>query len=435
VKRISTVLLLSFASMATMAASATARAAADAGAPITLDQALALARKNNHSLVVERARLAEAQTNVESAWSALFPTVTGQGKYTRNYKGIDPLTFLGKTLTLQAANQWDFGVTATAPILAPAAYPALDAVKSGVHASEANFQASEADLLVAVARAFLAAAVSDEVLVARHSSIGVAKETLQFAQTRQQVGTVTKVDVDRAELALVQDQQQELEASNARDQAYRALGTLMGVSGPFTIDPQFPTTAPPDANDVGMALHLRPEFHAIEETLKSADAQARARAWQWSPSLSAFGNARKWFNYDNFTGDRYSWAVGGELDWVLFDGGTRDAQRHAASAQALQAQAQLEALKDNIRDDLANSNGTLRTKKQGLQAAERSVALSREALELARVQYESGVGTQLDLLQAQDAVVTATVGLAQAHFDVAAADLSLRHAAGTFPPK
>jgi outer membrane protein len=434
VKRISTVLLLSFASMATMAASATARAAADAGAPITLDQALALARKNNHSLVVERARLAEAQTNVEQAWTALFPTLAAQGKYTRNYKQVD-INFPGAgDLLLQPKNQWDFGLSATAPILVPAAYPALDAVKTGVHASEANFQASEADLMVGVARAFLAAAVSDEVLVARHSSIGVAKQTLQFAQTRQQVGTVTKVDVDRAELAFVQAEQQEREASNGRDQAYRALGTLMGVDGAFTIDPQFPAAAAPDAKDVGMALHLRPEYHAIEETLKAADAQARARAWQWSPSLSAFGNIRK-FNYDNFALDRHSWAVGGQLDWVLFDGGARDAQRHAADAQAMQAQARMEVLKESIRDDLANSDETLRTKRQGLETAERSVALSREALELARVQYESGVGTQLDLLQAQDAVVTATVGLAQAHFDVAAADLSLRHAAGTFPPK
>jgi multidrug efflux system outer membrane protein len=427
--------LVATTALATILAVTASVNAAAPGAPLTLEDALALARKNNHSLFAERARLAEAQTGVEQAWSALFPTVAGQGKYTRNYKGIAPLTFLGKTLTLQSANQWDFGVTATAPILVPAAYSALDAVKSGVQASEATFQASESDLLVGVARAFLAAAVSDEVLVARRSSIGVAQQTLQFAQTRQSVGTVTKVDVDRAELALLQAQQQEREATNGRAQAYRALGTLIGVDGTFTIQPEIPTATPPDANDVGMALHLRPEFRAIEATVKSAEAQSKARAWQWSPSLSAFGNARKWYNYDNFTGDRYAWAVGGQLDWVLFDGGTRDAQRHAASAQALQAEARLDVLRENIRDDLANSDGTLRTKKQGLETAERSVALSREALELARVQYESGVGTQLDLLQAQDAVVGAMVGLAQAHFDVAAADLALRHAAGTFPPK
>ena len=62
-------------------------------------------------------------------------------------------------------------------------------------------------------------------------------------------------------------------------------------------------------------------------------------------------------------------------------------------------------------------------------------SLKEGTLDLARAQYEIGVGTQLDLLQAQDAVQTSLVALAQAHFDVAAADLALRHAAGTFPPK
>ena len=53
---------------------------------LTLDQALVLAKRGNKNLVVERARLAAAHTNIEQAWAALFPVVTAQGKYTRNYK-------------------------------------------------------------------------------------------------------------------------------------------------------------------------------------------------------------------------------------------------------------------------------------------------------------------------------------------------------------
>ncbi len=133
--------------------------------------------------------------------------------------------------------------------------------------------------------------------------------------------------------------------------------------------------------------------------------------------------------------DRHSWAAGAQLDWLIYDGGGRDVQRHLADAQVREAQARIDALRDTIRDDLANGSSQVETKKRGVEAAERSLALAHEALELVRVQYEAGTGTQLDLLQAQDAVVAAHLGLAQAHFDVAAADLALRHAAGTFPPK
>jgi outer membrane protein TolC len=424
---------VALAVLASVTFAAEAARAAERGGVITLDAALAMARKNNRALVAERAKLAQAQTNVEQAWTALFPTLAGQAKYTHNYKQVAfPLG--GQSLLLQPSEQLDLGVNATVPLLVPAAYPALDAVKKGVAASEAGFEVSETEVLVGVARAYLAAAVGDEVLVARRSSVDVARATLGFAQTRLAAGTVTKVDVDRAELAVVSSEQLEREAHYGREQAYRALGTLIGIDGPFQIQPQIPTSATPDAHDVDMALRLRPEFHVLAATAASADAQSRARAWQWSPSVSAFGNARK-FNYDNFARDRYSWAAGAQLDWLIYDGGGRDALRHLASAQAREAQARMDALRDTIRDDLANGESQLATKKRGVDAAERSAALAREALELVRVQYEAGTGTQLDLLQAQDAVVAAHLGLAQAHFDVAAADLAFRHAAGTFPPK
>jgi outer membrane protein TolC len=78
----------------------------------------------------------------------------------------------------------------------------------------------------------------------------------------------------------------------------------------------------------------------------------------------------------------------------------------------------------------AHSAGT--TKPPAHDAAERSVVLSQETLGLMRVQHNAGTATQLDLLQAQDALVSAEVSLAQAHFDLALADLALQRAVGTF---
>jgi outer membrane protein TolC len=423
--------------MAVMVAASPALAA-DSAAELTLDQALALARRANRSLVVERARLAQAQTNIEQAWSALFPTVAAQGKYTRNYKQVE-LMFGPEPLVFQPGNQLDGIVTATVPLIAPAAYPALEAVKKNVSASEANLEAAETSVLFSVAQTFYAAAIADEVLVARRSSIEVARATLGNAQTRFSAGTVTKVDVARAELALVRAQQLEREARYGQEQTYRALATLIQASAPFRVRTPPPpqsraSAASGGGGEVDAALQLRPEFRALQLSVDAANAQRRAQGWRWAPTLSAFGNARR-FNYDNFAGDRYAWAVGGQLDFVLYDGGVRDALRHQAAAQAAEARARAEVLRDTIRDDLANSRRLLETKASAREAAERSVSLARETLELVRTQYEAGSATQVDLLQAQDSLVAAREALAQAHFDLAVADLTLRRAAGTFPGK
>src|SRR5262249_20177025 len=110
-----------------------------------------------------------------------------------------------------------------------------------------------------------------------------------------------------------------------------------------------------------------------------------------------------------------------------------DASRHQAEALAAQAQARIAVFRDRVRDELANGHENLETKKRGLEAAEHSVTLAHETLALVRVQYEAGSVTQVDLLQAQDALIASEEARAQPRYDVAAADLLLRRAAGTFP--
>ena len=404
---------------------------------LSFEEAIAMARKNNRSIKVDRAALVAAQTQTETAWSALLPVIAAQGKFTRNYAEVQfPANTFGNPtpLTLQPLNQWDASINGTTPLLAPAAWAGLKSVKAGVASAEASFAAQEAELLVTAGQAFLAAAGTDELVEARRSSVVVAQATLRDAQVRLSAGSVTKVDVDRAQVTVVRTEQQEREAVTARERSYRTLGTLLQTNKPFKVDTNFPASPMPNPNDVQMALHLRPEFRALEETAKSAEQEANARAWQWAPVLSAFGNARV-ANYENFHLDKHSWAVGAQLDWQLFDGGSRDAARHQANARAAQAREQAAVFGDQVRDDLANSSSDLRTKQQGVEAAQRAVALSNESLELIRTQYSAGTATQLDLLQAQDVLIAANVALVQARFDVASADLSLRYSAGTFPPK
>ena len=115
----------------------------------------------------------------------------------------------------------------------------------------------------------------------------------------------------------------------------------------------------------------------------------------------------------------------------MFDGFARDAQRHTAEAQKLDAELSLSQLRDTIADEVYNGRRTVVTRQRGLIAAQRSVQLAKDTLELIRRQYESGTGTQLDLLTAQDQLVVAEVGLAQARFDLALAVISLRRVSGS----
>ncbi|MEP6655573.1 MAG: TolC family protein [Myxococcales bacterium] len=447
-------------------------ALAEANPPVrelTLDSALAAARRANRTFVAERARLEQAHAVVDRAWTTLFPTLAAQGKYTRNnveFAFPQPTTLTMPTsnhLVIQPINQLDVVVNATVPLLVPAAYPALRSVKMTARATEENVRAAEESVLFEVAQTFFAAGIADEVLLARQSSIQVARATVDNAKARFEGGAVTKVDVDRAQLALLRAEQAERESQLAREQTYRALATLVQLPQPFKVrvapsamedEPgtlaggaasggssagptdagQLPGRGGASDPQLATALHLRPEFQALEASASASDAERRGYAWRWAPSLSGFGMARA-FNYDNFAQKSYAWAFGAQLDWVLYDAGVRDTQRRQAAAQAAETQARAEVLRESIRDDLLNGRRQVQTKRQAQQTFENAVALARETIELVRIQYEAGQATQIDLLTAQDNLVNAQLAVAQAHFDLAVADLTLRRAAGTFPAR
>jgi outer membrane protein TolC len=452
---------------------------------LTLDDALSLSRQRNKDLRASKARVEQAQAGTQQALAALLPTVAMNGKYTHNYKEVilsattlapgaaEQAQLIGDLTTavigaavatgntavaqqltadaqasanaaaatanmppivIQKGEQLDYAITATIPLLVPYAYPGYNAAKQQVAASKANFQVTEATVLMSTAQAFFAAAGSDELVLARRNAISVAKQTVNNAKARLEAGVVNRVEVTRAELALLRAEQAAREALDTEATAYRSLRTLIQIDEPFHVVPQDFVNEParPVQDLVASALKLRPEFPALELTVDSLRSQASSAAWRWAPTVSGFGNLRA-FNYAGFSGDNYSWALGINLDWVIYDGGIRDYQRKLANAQRSENEWKLSLLKDQLTDELYNARNALDTKKRALETASRSVQLSKETLDLVRVQHDAGTATQLDLLQAQDSLVTAEVGVAQARFDLALADLQLRRSAGLFP--
>src|SRR5512140_350691 len=321
---------------------------------LTLDDAIGLAREHNRDLRAARERIAIANAGVEQARAALLPTVAAQGKYTHNYKEVDfdagallaptlglaeairtttnnPAeataiqTFQAQTnaalggqppVVIQKQEELDGVVSASVPVIVPSTYFALSAAKRNLDASEATYQMNEASVLVAVAQAYFAAAGTDELVVARRDAVTVATETFDVAKARVAAELANQVESTRAETALVRAQQDLAEAENARAAAYRALATLLGTREPITVHAADTLPAEPGALDalVGEAHAHRPELSAQRATIAAAEATAKASTWRWSPSLSAFGNLRLQ-NYAGFSGDKYAWAVGLQLDW------------------------------------------------------------------------------------------------------------------------
>lgn len=411
--------------------------------PLTLDDALQLAKRNNRDLRQARARVAEAHALELQAWSPLLPTAATQGKYTHNYKEVTldfsvPGVMLpglpSGPVVLQKQEQLDFALNAAIPLLVPWAYPALKAAQANEASGAANEATTESAVLFSTAQAYYGCAGADELVEARRHGIAVAQKALDNAKARLEAGVVNRVEVTRAELQLLRQQQALLESEDTQASSYRALQTLLAVHEPVRVMPT--PEPPPSAEDVPTraenALTLRPEFTAYRKAIEGNRLTVQSNALRWLPTVSAFGTVRA-FNYPGFAGDNYAWAVGLQLDWTLYDGGVRDAQRKLAAAQRAENEARIDLLRDQVSDDIYNADRALKTKRRALETAKRSVQLSKETLDLVQVQHDAGTATQLDLLTAQDNLVSAEVALAQARFDLSLGALSLERVSGTFP--
>ncbi len=435
---------------------------------LTLDEALQLARANNRDLRQAKERLDQTAAQVEIARAPLLPTLAVQGKYTRNFQastidlsqfgqaftGLATATIASgvqnaaplnafiqgynaananvKPVVISPLDQLDFTASATIPLVVPSAYPAMQAATRSLSAAKANYQVNEQSILVGAAQAFYAAAGTDELVAARNHAIEVAQKTLDNAKARLDAGVVNKVEVMRAEIVLVRAKQALKETIDIREQAYRALTTLLVLTDAVKVaPPQVENLSePPSVADLAKdALELRPEVSANRKQLLASESQTLSAKLRWAPTLSGFGLFRA-FNYSGFTGTNYSWAVGAQLDWLLYDGGVRDAVRHQAQAQEREARLRLELISAQLTDELFNARRAVDTKREALSAAQRNLALSKETLDLVRVQYDAGTATQLDLLTAQDTLINSEVGVAQARFDFALSDIALRRAAG-----
>src|SRR5262249_41306048 len=133
--------------------------------------------------------------------------------------------------------QLDGTLSASVPLIAPAGWIGVSAAKRQREAIGASYESTLATVLVRVAQAYYAAAGADELLKVRRHRIDVAQETLENVKARFESGMVNRVEVTRAELALLRAEQQEVEAGDVREQTYRALKTVLALDEAINVTP------------------------------------------------------------------------------------------------------------------------------------------------------------------------------------------------------
>ena len=252
---------------------------------------------------------------------------------------------------------------------------------------------------------------------------------LRSARGFFEVGTRPKSDVTRAEVDVANARVDVIRARNAERLARVALATAMGLPAttPLQIEDNLiyqPVSLDP-ARLLEEALRQRPESRQARLQADAADGRLRRAFRDFFPDIT--GDAYYGAQQTNFN---EVWELRLSLNWSIFDGGNRIARYREAKSNLDAAQARVRSTELDVSREVEQAQQNVIEAQERIQAAQVAVTSAQENFRLAQGRFDAGVGTILELTDAQLALTLAQNTEAQALADYRIALARLDRATG-----
>ncbi|HET7584751.1 MAG TPA: TolC family protein [Gemmatimonadaceae bacterium] len=398
---------------------------------LTLDDVVDIALRNNPVTQASWATARAAADLYQAEKGAYYPTVDAQVNATR----IKTTSTQGRSAVLQTTYQpsvslswllFDFGGRGSSVSVARNALLAADFTHNAVLQS----------VVLQVETAYFNYLATRALREAQLASVRDAQANLAAAEERRQVGVATIADVLQARTALSQAQLA-LETVEGDLQTTRgALAVSMGLPAnvPYDIDV---TAAPPpvsivaDSVDavIAAAVANRPDLAAARAQAQEAAARVGVARAERLPALELTGNGgRTYLSRRGSAGNNYTFTLGVRIP--LFAGLSRMWTQRAESDLAAAAQADAATLQQQVIFQVFSSYYALQTAVRRVHTADDLLASAQQNEEVASGRYRAGVGSILDLLNAQSALADARAQQVQARWVWQTALAQLAHDAG-----
>lgn len=436
--------------------------------PLSLEQAERLAEVNSPRLKAVAMQVEQAKSVLRERISAWYPTLSLQtqnafpafnfGTTYRNYAdfsssgpanqqnnqsnnaGGDGLSnsFLQTrtySASLNIAINWD--------LINPQRVPQIAAARDGYEKAKNSYLIELRDLRLRVAQSYFQLQLFDDTVRIGRSSVQSSLVNLRDARARFQAGVETKLAVMEAETQLARDQQVLTQSLASQATQRRQLAQLLDLPQVIT-----PTAAAPSGvvgvwqpslqESIIAAYAFREELdnRVLDISIANSNANEAIGAVQPFLSLASTSGWNKTFgqsvaqppvNMGTVT-EQLDQSLAMNLRWNIFDGGRAAAQSRRFRQVAKENAYLFADTRNQLRLDVESSFFKLQENVRNLLTNSREVVSSREALRLARLRFQAGVGTQRNVVDAQRDVTQAEVRYSQALFDynVSIAELQRR---------
>lgn len=427
-------------------ASAVAAPTVAFGAPLTLADALATARRNQPQLRSARAQTELARARSDEARAALLPQLSAQASYNRstaNYvprpgalpRSLNGVNVAAPANTFDTYGFWSFSVNAQQTLFdfgrTWGQWNAAGAT-AAAQAEDERTQVLAVDL--SVRTAFFNARAAKALAEVAAETLANQERHLAQIQGFVEVGTRPEIDIAQARTDRANARVQLINAQNSYALARAQLNQAMGVErdtsyelADESLPPVEHETAPPAAL-VEEAVRVRPELARLQALVRAQELTISATRAGYAPALNlstSFTDSGR-----DLDALAWNWSGGFTLVWSIFQGGLTRAQVHEQNANLTATRAQIDIVRLQVRLDIEQAQLSLRAAQEAIAAATEAEQNARRRLELAEGRYATGVGNIIELGDAQVALTTTAAQKVQADYNLALARAQLLNALG-----
>jgi outer membrane protein TolC len=395
--------------------------------PITLQQALELAKRNNRDLQLATEVLQRERASLRQAQAARYPTIGANGQITQSRSASGQLSQAARSQAQQSlppALRQEADGDQQSTLLNGTVQVGYDIYTSGrrpaqIRAAEQQVRSQELQVEVTLqqlqldtSNAYYELQRADESVRIQQAAVRNAEAILRDVIAQERAGIGTRLDVLQQQVQLARSQQTLVTALGTQQIRRREIAQLLAV-------PPYLNLAAADPVQVAgvwdmsleqsivTAFKNRAELERFLAQRASAEQQKKAALASLGPTVAfnfqynILNNLRDQLGF----ADGFSTSLG--FQWNFFDGGAARAQASQQDANIAQAETSFANTRETIQLQVETAYTNLSTNFLNIGTNRQAVESAREALRLSRLRFQAGVGTQTEVINTQNALTQA----------------------------
>ncbi len=374
---------------------------------ITLQDSIRMALENNRTIKQSEADRESSDWALHEARRTAGPTLTWGTSFSR----VNGYTANSRPYDIHR-NTFSNSYSVSYPLYTGGKIEgAIEAAEYGVGAADLNLENTKQAIRAQAAADYYNVLQYRNLIKVSQESVDNLQAHLDNVNAQYRVGTVAKSDVLRSQVQLANEQLNLVTARNNYDVAVATLNNLIGLPTDTVLDPKdelgyekYDLTL---AGCTSYAMDNRPDVLAAEYQVKAAEAAVNAAKAGYRPSvsISASKNTSGEGRFGK-EGDDY-WAVGANAQWNIFDNNVTQAQVEQKKAALAKAQQSALAAQESAQLDVQTAYLKLQAAEQNIHTSAVAVEQAKEDYKIAQVRYSAGVGTNLDVMDADEKLTSA----------------------------